>query len=109
VRDVISAAREAALQWTYHHLSEALHDGQAEAIDMLLLVTPPQSEAPHPSAGLGSRSRLQPFKTMPRKELPEALLALLERLAAVQSLDFTVLPAMAGVHPATRRTLASWG
>jgi hypothetical protein len=29
VRDVISAAREAALQWTYHHLSEALHDGQA--------------------------------------------------------------------------------
>ena len=109
VRDVISAAREAALRWTYHHLSEALHDGQAEAIDTLLIVTPPPSEAPHTSAGLRSRSRLEQFKTMPRKESPEALLALLERLTAMQSLGLTALPAMAGVHPATRRMLANWG
>ena len=46
---------------------------------------------------------------MPRKESPEALLALLERLTAMQSLGLTALPAMAGVHPATRRMLANWG
>ena len=109
VRDVISAAREAALQWTYHHLSEALHDGQAEAIDTLLLVTPPPSEAAHTNAGLRSRSRLEQFKMMPRKESPEALLALLEQLTAMQSLGLTALPAMAGVHPETRRMLANWG
>jgi Tn3 transposase DDE domain/Domain of unknown function (DUF4158) len=109
VRDVISAAREAALQWTYHHLSEALHDGQAEAIDTLLIVTPPLSEAAHTSSGLRSRSRLEQFKTMPRKESPEALLALLERLTTMRSLGLTALPAMAGVHPATRRMLANWG
>jgi hypothetical protein len=96
VRDVISAAREAALQWTYNHLSEALHDGQAEAMDTLLIVTPPLSEVAHTSSGLRSRSRLEQFKTMPRKESPEALLALLERLTAMRSLGLMALPTMAG-------------
>jgi hypothetical protein len=46
---------------------------------------------------------------MARKESPEALLSLLERLTDIRSLGLTALPAMADVHPATRRMLASWG
>lgn len=46
---------------------------------------------------------------MPRKESPEALLVLLERLTEISSLSLAALPVLVNVHPATRRMLAHWG
>jgi TnpA family transposase len=55
------------------------------------------------------RSRLERFKAVARKESPEALLGLLDQLSDVRSLGLTVWPALAEIHPATRRLLAGWG
>src|SRR5262249_46330261 len=62
-----------------------------------------------PTTDPWSRSRLELFKAMPRKESPEALLALLDRLSQIGSLGLSELSALTEVHPATRRMLANWG
>lgn len=55
------------------------------------------------------RSRLERFKAVARKESPEALLGLLDQLSDIRSLGLTAWPALAEIHPATRRLLAGWG
>jgi len=108
LRDVIGTALETALENAYIQLSNTLAPGQAEAIEALLVIaTPPEGDdANH---GPWSRSRLELFKAMPRKESPEALLALLDRLSEIGSLGLSGLSALTEVHPATRRMLANWG
>lgn len=46
---------------------------------------------------------------MARKESPEALLVLTDQLSQIRSVGVTAWPALADVHPATRRLLAGWG
>lgn len=107
MRDIIAAAREAALQQVYLTLSQSLTTAQAEEITALLVT--PASEVGRNDGDPRPRSRLEQLKTMPRKESPEALLTPLERLTEIRSLGLTALRAMADVYPATRRMLASWG
>jgi hypothetical protein len=89
-------------------LSKALAPGQAEEVEALLVAMTP-SEGDQAETRLRSRSRLEQFKAMPRKESPEALLALLDQLTEIRSLGLTGLSDNTDVHPATRRLLASWG
>ncbi len=107
IRDLITSAREAALQAAFQILTSGLALGQEEQIESLLLAptAPDQSGGEEPA----SRSRLEQFKTPARKESPEALLMLLDQLTQIASLDLTALPALSDVHPATRRLLAGWG
>lgn len=109
LRDVISSAREAALQSVYGTLSSVLVQEQVGEIDALLVVLSSSSEVEQTGAEPRPRSPLEQFKTMPRKESPEALLVLLERLTEIGSLSSTALPVLVNVHPATRRMLAHWG
>jgi hypothetical protein len=106
LRDIVAAARETALQQAYATLSQSLSTPQAEEIAELLAT--PACEGRNDSAPR-LRSRLEQLRTMPRKESPEAVLSLLDRLTEIRSLGLTALPAMADVHPATRRMLGSWG
>ena len=106
LRDILATAREAALQRAYATLSQSLSATQAEQIAALLAT--PASEDGRNDGAPRLRSRVEQLKTMARKESPEALLSLLDRLTEIRSLGLTALPAMADVHPATRRMLASW-
>ena len=107
IRDLITSAREAALQDAYGILSSGLALRQVEEIESLLLAAaPPQGQ---PGDEPTSRSRLEQFKTPARKESAEALLILLDQLTQIGSLGLIAWPALADVHPATRRLLAGWG
>ena len=108
VRDLITSAREEALQRAYGTLTSGLALGQVEQIDVLL-VAPAQSLESQSVDEPASRSRLEQFKTVARKESPEALLVLTDQLSQIRSLGLTAWPALADVHPATRRLLAGWG
>ncbi|MGC2657571.1 MAG: DUF4158 domain-containing protein [Bryobacteraceae bacterium] len=109
LRDVIVSAREAALQNVYAILAKELSPKQVEEIEALLIVAATAPESAQPEAESASRSRLEQFKAVARKESPESLLALLEQLSDVRSLGLTAWPALAEIHPATRRMLAGWG
>ncbi len=109
LRDVIVSAREAALQHVYAILAKDLSAKQMEEIEALLVVAAPVPESAQLEAESASRSRLEQFKAVARKESPESLLALLDQLSDVRSLGLTAWPALAEIHPATRRLLAGWG
>jgi hypothetical protein len=101
LRDLLVSAREAGLQNTYMVLTRHLSLQQREEIDSLLVAAPPDAEST-------TRSRLEQFKAVARKESPESLLALLDQLSEVRSLGLTAWPALTDIHPATRRLLAGW-
>ena len=106
---LIVSAREAALQHVYAVLSVDLSSRDREEIDSLLIAA---SSAPEPTESeteSAQRSRLERFKAVARKESPEALHGLLDQLTALRSLGLTARPALADIHPATRRLLARWG
>jgi hypothetical protein len=112
LRDLLVRAREAALQNAYATLAKDLSPEQSKEIDTLLVVAAPIAESQpdeSPSGELPSRSQLEQFKTVARKESPEALLVLLEQLCDIRSLGLTAWPALADIHPATRRLLSGWG
>ena len=109
LRDLIVSAREAALQNAYTLLSKDLSPRQVEEIESLLIVAAPIPEPIQVETETALRSRLELFKTVARKESPEALLGLLDQLSDVRCLGLTAWPALAEVHPATRRLLAGWG
>lgn len=109
LRDMMVSAREAALQNVYATLTEDLTPKQTEEIEALLIVVVPVQDSAQPEVEFGSRSRLEQFKAVARKESPESLLALLDQLSDVRSLGLTAWPALAEVHPATKRLLAGWG
>jgi Domain of unknown function (DUF4158) len=109
LRDIITAAREAALQQVYSLLFDRLAPGQREQIDALLVVPAAPEMAACTEIDSPSRSRLEQYKTLPRKESPEAVLAVLARLVAIGDLGLAILPVLAEVHPATRRLLANCG
>ena len=109
LRDVITAAREAAVQTAYAMLTSGLSAEQAEEIESLLVAVDPPSDVPGTAHEPGFRSRLEQFKTVARKESPESLLTLLDQLSDRRLMGLTALPALADVHPATRRLLAGWG
>jgi Domain of unknown function (DUF4158) len=109
LRDIITAAREAALQQVYSLLFDRLASGQRDQIDALLVVPAAPETAACTEIDSPSRSRLEQYKTLPRKESPEAVLAVLARLVAIGDLGLAILPVLAEVHPATRRLLANWG
>jgi hypothetical protein len=75
VRDLITCAHEAALQSAYGTLTSGLAPGQVEQIEVLL-VAPALSPESQPADEPANRSRLEQFKTVARKESPEALLVL---------------------------------
>jgi len=107
LRDLLVEAREAALQNAYAILANDLSPEQAKEIDSLLVVPVPVAESPVDESP--SKSRLEQFKTVARKESPEALLVLLEQLSGIRSLGLTAWPALADIHPATRRLFSGWG
>jgi hypothetical protein len=109
LRDLIVSAREAALQNVYTMLSKDLSPTQLEEIDSLLIVAALMPEPAQMEVESAPRSRLERFKAVARKESPEALLGLLDQLSDVRSLGLTAWPALAEIHPATRRLLAGWG
>ena len=109
LRDLITAAREAALQTVYAMLTSSLSSGQAEKIESLLVAVAPLSDGPGADNEPGFRSRLEQFKTAAHRESPESLLTLLDQLRDIRLIGLTALPALGEVHPATRRLLAGWG
>src|SRR5262249_28608195 len=110
VQEILSAAREIALQRVYDTLAGSLSPNQQAQIDALLVVSPaPADTEPPLAAGSPLRSRLEQFKALPRRESPEAMLALTQQLTELGSLGLATHPDLARVHPATRRLLASWG
>jgi hypothetical protein len=109
LRDVIVSARQAALQNVHAILARELSPKQMEEIEALPVVAAPVLESAQLEAESASRSRLEQFKAVARKESPESLLALLDQLSDVRSLGLTAWPALAEIHPATRRMLAGWG
>ncbi len=110
LRDAITAAREAALQRVYTLLSEALTDEHTAELDTWLVSVAADPDSPPPQKTAPRfRSRLEWFKTVPRKESPSALLTLLDRLTELGASHLSALPILSEVHPATRRLLASWG
>ncbi|MBI1748607.1 MAG: Tn3 family transposase [Acidobacteria bacterium] len=74
-----------------------------------MLVAPAPSPEPPSADEPTGRSRLGQFKTVARKESPGALLVLTDQLSQMRSIGLTAWPALADVHPATRRLLAGWG
>ncbi len=92
LRDVIVSAREAALQNVYAILAKDLSPRQMEEIEALLVVAAPAPESMQLEAESASRSRLEQFKAVARKESPESLLALLEQLSDIRSLGLTAWP-----------------
>lgn len=108
LRELIASAREGALQSAYKALTSGLASGQAEQIESLLVASGPVPE-PQPDEEPAGRSRLEQFKTVARKESPEALLVLTDQLSQIRSVGVTAWPGLADVHPATRRLLAGWG
>jgi TnpA family transposase len=100
LREILGAAREAAFETAYRRLTEDLTTAQRTRIDNLLVV-------PDEDAG-DSRPVLTRFKTAPARASAGALLLLVDRLSELQALEVATLPALNGVHPATRRLLASW-
>ncbi|MEJ7609398.1 MAG: hypothetical protein WKF37_24770 [Bryobacteraceae bacterium] len=93
LRDVIVSAREAALQNVYAILAKELSPKQMEEIEALLVVAAPVPESAQLEES-ASRSRLEQFKAVARKESPESLLALLDQLSDVRSLGLTAWPAL---------------
>lgn len=87
LRDMMVSAREAALQNVYATLTEDLTPKQTEEIEALLVVAAPVQDSAQPEAEsvFASRSRLEQFKAVARKESPESLLALLDQLGDVNS------------------------
>jgi len=83
LRDLIVSAREAALQNAYALLSKDLSPRQMEEIESLLIVAAPMPEPIQVETESAPRSRLELFKTVARKESPEALLGLLDQLSDV--------------------------
>lgn len=108
VRDLITSAREAALQSAYSALTGGLASGQVEQIESFLVAPAPSPDS-QPADEPAARSRLEQFKMVARKESPEALLVLTDQLSQIRSVGLTAWPALADVHPATRRLLAGWG
>jgi hypothetical protein len=78
---------------------------QKEEIDALLIVAAPTSDSFQLEADSSLRSQLERFKAVARKVSPESLLALLDQLSDIRSLGLTAWPALAEIHPATRRLL----
>jgi hypothetical protein len=109
LRDLIVSAREAALQNVYAVLSKDLSPRHLEEIDSLLIAAGPKPEPAQTETESAQRSRLERFKAVARKESPEALHRLLDQLSDIRSLGLTAWPALAEIHPATRRLLARWG
>jgi hypothetical protein len=98
LRDVIGSAREAALQNVYAILARELSPKQVEEIEALLVVAAPVPESAQVEPDSASRSRLEQFKAVARKESPESLLALLDQLSDVRSLGLTAWPALADIR-----------
>jgi hypothetical protein len=111
LRDLLTAAREGALQQAFALLAGELTAEQREQLDALLLVS--SGGDAEREAGVvtefWSRSALEQYKTLARKESPEALLSLLDRLTTILERGLATLPAIEAIHPATRRLLANWG
>src|SRR5260221_13456674 len=111
LRDLLYEAREGALQQAIALLAGGLTAEQREQLDALLLV--PSGGDAEREAGVvtefWSRSDLEQYKTLARKESPEALLSLLDRLTTILERGLATLPAIEAIHPATRRLLANWG
>ena len=105
LRDLLTAAREGALQHAFALLARGLTAEQREQLDALLLV--PSGDDVETQAGVvtefWSRSGLEQYKALARKESPEALLSLLDRLTAILERGLATLPAIEAIHPATRR------
>lgn len=115
LRELIGTAREAALQEVYTTICDCLSERQCKQLDALLKPSAP-SEPSETELNIGvtpprgsARSRLEPFKLLPRRESPVALITLTERLPEMQALDLATLPILHEIHPATRALLASWG
>jgi len=111
LRDLLTAAREGALQHAFALLARGLTAEQREQLDALLVV--PSGGDVETQVGVvtefWSRSGLEQYKALARKESPEALLSLLDRLTAILERGLATLPAIEAIHPATRRLLANWG
>jgi hypothetical protein len=80
LRDLLTAAREGALQHAFALLARRLTAEQREQLDALLVV--PSGGDVETQAGVvtefWSRSGLEQYKALARKESPEALLSLLD-------------------------------
>jgi hypothetical protein len=104
LRDLLTAAREGALQHAFTLLARGLTAEQREKLDALLVV--PSDDDVETQAGVvtefWSRSGLEQYKALARKESPEALLSLLDRLTAILERGLAthslVLPETAGGH-----------
>jgi hypothetical protein len=111
LRDLLTAAREGALQEAFALLAAGLTAEQREQLDALLLV--PSGDDAEREVGVvtefWSRSDLEHYKTLASKESPEALLSLLDRLTTILERGLATLPAIEAIHPATGRLLANWG
>lgn len=110
VEELLSAARETAFEQIYERCGGGLKPAQQQRLDELLLVPS------RPEAGSGeappsrvSPSPLEQFKTLPRRESPEALVALTERLTHLRTLELIPSPPVQSLHPAMRHLLATWG
>lgn len=107
LRDLVNSAREDSLQSIYRGLMDSLPVKERKTVDALL--AGPSSSGTSSRTTPRIRSRLEQFKLLPKKESPQALLGLLKRLTEIRSLGLTPWPALAPVHPAMRRLLATWG
>ena len=87
----------------YAILAKDLSSRQLEEIDSLLIVAAPTPESAQLEAECATRSPLEQFKTVARKESPESLLSLLDQLNDVRSLGLTAWPALTEI-PARRLT-----
>jgi hypothetical protein len=109
LRDLIVSAREDSLQNVYTLLCKDLSPRQTTEIDALLIVPAAGPESDALQEESAPHSRLESFKAVARKESPQSLLGLLDQLSDIPSLGLTAWPALADIHPATRRLLAGWG
>ena len=98
LRDLIATAREAGLQQTYAVLTRDLSEAQRCQLDGLLLrgePTDPLATSPDDGddgPGTAIRSPLDRLRLAPRRESPEVLLGLLDRLEAIEALGFLDRP-----------------
>ena len=98
IKEICGTAAESALERVFATLSGELTIEQQELIDELLALL---SE--------NGTSRLDSYKALPKRESPDAVLEIVERIASLRSLGLASLPGLKLVHKSTLSLLASWG
>ncbi len=100
MQEIVASAKETALQRVFATVAGDLSLEQQKQVDTLLEVT---------DSDRGGQSKFESYKKLPRRESPDAIVEMTQRLLELRSLGLTNTPGLHKIPPAMSGLLASWG